>query len=74
MVRRSEGRVGMGENVLLQVITVAIKQAPPKVDFLPQPLNITWHWYTGSRLRYEATTHALPLARRLMPESQCRQL
>ena len=52
-------RVGKGENVLLQVITVAIKQAPPKVDFLPQPLNITWHWYTGSRLRYEATIHAL---------------
>lgn len=30
-------RIKKGENVLLEVITVAIKQAPPKVDFLPQP-------------------------------------
>ncbi len=44
-------RIRKGENVQLEVITVAIKQPPPKVDFLPQPLNIPWHWYTGYRLR-----------------------
>ena len=68
-------RVGKGENVLLQVITVAIKQAPPKVDFLPQPLNITWHWYTGSRPRYATKLPLTPYnwPRRLMPVSQCRE-